>query len=159
MPIYLGVDPGLRNMGWGIVNAEGNILKYIASGTISPKSDLPLTKRLLILHNELEIVIDKYQPYEVAMEEVFVNKNSATSLKLGQARGAIILTIAQKELALYEYAARLVKKSIVGAGGAEKTQIYEMVKILLPQAKIKKFDEADALATAICHINHKVKLR
>lgn len=151
MNIILGIDPGLVNTGWGIISVQHNQLKFIACGTISTKAALPINERIVQIHNALSTVINNYQPTECAIEETFVNKNPATSLKLGHARGAIILSVSLAKIALTEYAATLVKKSVVGVGRAEKHQIAVMVKHFLPTAVIDSEHAADALAVAICH--------
>ena len=154
MAIILGIDPGLVHTGWGVISAEGNSIKYISSGRISPNASLSMAERLKKIYLELKKILELYRPTEVSLEETFVNKNPQTSLKLGQARGAIILTIANFEINIFEYAARLVKKTVVGYGRAEKNQVLEMLKLLLPGAKIDSYDAADAIALAICHASH-----
>jgi crossover junction endodeoxyribonuclease RuvC len=149
--IILGIDPGLRHTGWGIIKTIGSSLKFIAAGTISPDTKLAMSERIFILHQELNEIIKIYAPEEVALEEVFCNNNAATSLKLGQARGAIILCIAINRLLVHEYSTRLIKKSVVGVGAADKNQVQQMVQILLKNAVIESHDASDALATAICH--------
>lgn len=154
MSIILGIDPGLQHTGWGVISKIGNQLKYIDSGVISPDVKLEMSQRIFFLHNALKDIISKYQPNSSALEEVYVNTNSSSSLKLGQARGAIILSMAICGVHISEYATRLVKKSVVGVGSADKKQVLAMVKILLPNANVASFDASDALATAICHANH-----
>lgn len=151
----LAIDPGLRFCGIGVIEVDGSNIHHLHSSTIKPKTTLPLEQRLLALHEGLQQVIDAYQPDEVALEETFVSKNGQSTLKLGQARGAIMLTVSQAGLPLYEYAARLVKKSITGSGAADKTQMGHMVKLMLPKSDAKTEDEADALAIAITHVNHR----
>ncbi|PIR39192.1 MAG: crossover junction endodeoxyribonuclease RuvC [Alphaproteobacteria bacterium CG11_big_fil_rev_8_21_14_0_20_39_49] len=150
----LGIDPGLGHTGWGVISKQDNKISFIDCGVISsnPKENLAL--RLLTIKNGLQEVIQTYSPDQCAIEETFVNKNPLSSLKLGHARGAAILTCSLNGLNPYEYAATLVKKTIVGAGRAEKSQIAMMVKTLLPRAVIKSEDAADALAVAICHCQH-----
>lgn len=150
----LGIDPGLQHTGWGIIEAQGNSLKYIACGTVSSNAEEPIAKRILHLSAGLSHVINLYRPEQVAIEETFINKNAASSLKLGHARGALMLTVSLAGLQLKEYAATLVKKSVVGIGRAEKDQVKMMVKQLLPKAEIGSADAADALAVAICHASH-----
>jgi crossover junction endodeoxyribonuclease RuvC len=152
----LGIDPGLNHTGWGIIEQQrGGMLRYIASGTVSTKPKDPLDMRLLALHQEIERVSDAYKPEEAAIEETFVNVNASSTLKLGNARGALILSLAVAGMPVQEYAATLVKKSIVGAGRAEKGQVGMMVKTLLPACDEQGADALDALAIAICHANHR----
>lgn len=154
----LGIDPGLVSTGWGIIDVKGNQLSFVACGTISPKKDLPMAERLLALHRQLADIITTHKPTQAAIEETFVTENGQSTLKLGQARGALIVTLAAGGLPVAEYAARLVKKSIVGTGRAEKDQIGQMVGVLLPASRAAlatcKHDAADALAVAITHANH-----
>lgn len=156
MTRILGIDPGLVKTGWGIIEYEGSSLRFVACGLIKPDNTLPLASRLVILSNGIRKVIDEYKPDEAAIEETFVNKNAMSSLKLGHARGALMLTICLSEVDLSEYAATLVKKSVTGVGRAEKNQVSVMVKHLMPTAKINSEDEADALAVAICHSSHAI---
>lgn len=151
----LGIDPGLRFTGWGVIDSNGNSLKYVACGVIASDSKSPIALRILTLNQGLNDVIKSYRPDEVAIEETFVNKNPTTSLKLGHARGALMLTASISGFTPYEYAATLVKKSIVGVGRAEKGQVVMMVKQLLPTAEVTSEDAADALAVAICHLSHR----
>jgi len=152
--IIIGLDPGLACTGWGIIAAEGNRLSHIANGQVrtDPKQALPA--RLLRLDEALGQVIAAHAPAEAAIEEVFLNENPQSTLKLGQARGVVLLAAARRGLAVGEYAARLVKKAVVGTGGADKAQIHFMVQRLLPGAKISGADAADALAVAITHAHH-----
>lgn len=150
----LGLDPGLRHTGWGIVEAEGNRLRHVADGALHPDPSLPLAARLVQLHDGLVEVIARYRPSEAAVEETFVNKNPTSTLKLGLARGVVLLCPALAGLPVAEYPANLVKKSVVGAGHAGKEQIQMMVKVLLPGAVLETPDAADALAVAICHAHH-----
>jgi crossover junction endodeoxyribonuclease RuvC len=152
--LILGLDPGLGTTGWGVISADGNRLSHIANGQISTDAKTPLPERLVTLDRALTDLILQYQPDSAAVEEVFVNTNAQSTLKLGQARGVCLLAAARTGMAVGEYAARLVKKSIVGTGGADKTQIQAMIAILLPGAKIAGADAADALAVAICHAHH-----
>lgn len=151
----LGVDPGLQATGWGIIDSSGSALHFVACGTIRSKASYPLAMRLCHLANELAQIITQYTPHSAAIEETFVNNNGASTLKLGQARGALLLTLAQHDLPVGEYAARMVKKAIVGVGQAEKTQVAQMVKILLPQARnaldSSGADALDAIAIALTH--------
>jgi crossover junction endodeoxyribonuclease RuvC len=151
----LGIDPGLRNMGWGIVELAGSRLVYVASGTIRSSDKAPLASRLCALHQGLIGIVASYRPSEAAIEEVFINRDAKATLKLGQARGVALVVPALAGLAVVEYAANLVKKTVVGAGHAEKAQVAMMVKVLLPRwpAAAEDFssDAADALAVAITH--------
>ncbi len=149
--IILGIDPGLGTSGWGVIESIGQRLRYIGCGSISSKASQPLAERLQHLHHELQKIIMVYQPHESALEETFVNKNALSSLKLGHARGALMLTAAMAGLTVAEYAATTLKKSVVGVGRAEKSQVMMMVKQILPQANFDSEDAADALAVAICH--------
>jgi crossover junction endodeoxyribonuclease RuvC len=150
----LGIDPGLQNMGWGIIDADGPRLSHVANGIVhsSPKDDL--AQRLLSLYWGLTDVIDTYGPKTAAVEQTFVNKDGAGTLKLGQARGIAMLVPAQAGLPVGEYAPNKVKKTVVGVGHADKGQVEHMVKIQLPGVKIMGADAADALAIAICHAHH-----
>lgn len=147
----IGIDPGLTKTGVGIIEVKNNSLSFVASETIYSSASDPLAFRLHHFHKSLVEIIKIHQPDEAAIEETFVNKNPLTSLKLGQARGALILSLGLCGLKVSEYSATAVKKAVVGVGRAEKEQIQMMVKILLPKANFKTEDEADALAVAICH--------
>lgn len=147
----IGLDPGLRRTGWGVLETDGNRLKHIAHGTITSRAEDNLALRLLDLHVGLSAVIAEYAPNEAAVEHTFVNKDPVATLKLGQARAVALLVPAQARLPVSEYAPNQVKKSVVGAGHAEKDQVLHMVKLLLPQCGDPKPDEADALAVAITH--------
>lgn len=151
----LGIDPGLRHTGWGVIKQEGNHLSFVGAGRINPDSTLPMAERLCVLSQQLRDVITRYQPDEAAIEETFVNKNASSALKLGQARGAAILTMAQAGLTVSEYAANRIKQSLTGYGHADKTQIQTMIGILLPGSGILAADAADALAVAITHAHHR----
>lgn len=151
----LGIDPGLRRTGWGIVDSDGVRLSYVASGHVESSSDQPLAVRLCELFRGLSAVIAEHAPREAAVEETFVNDNAKATLKLGQARGMAMLAPAMKGLLVAEYAPNLIKKTVVGAGHAEKKQIQAMIGFLLPKARFGSPDEADALAIAICHANHR----
>ncbi len=151
----IGIDPGLRNTGWGIVAAQGTRLSYVADGTIRSDASAPLAERLMQLHDQLSEVVRGFEPDEAAVEETFVNKDARATLKLGQARGIAMLVPAQAGLSVAEYAPNLVKKTVVGAGHADKVQIQAMVKILLPKCTPNSADSADALAIAICHAQHR----
>ncbi len=151
MTVILGVDPGLQRTGWGIIRYHSNQLSYIACGIISSDAKAPLAFRIQQLHDGLQSAIAIYKPEEAAVEETFVNVNPASTLKLGQARGGILLTLSLAHLPVYEYSATLVKKSVVGSGHAAKDQVGMMIKTLLPASKATGADAADALAVAICH--------
>ena len=147
--LILGLDPGLARTGWGIIAATGNRLTHIAHGAITTKAADPLASRLSTLHTGLMALLAAHTPDEAAVEEVFVNKNPQSTLKLGQARGVVLLSVAHIPVA--EHATRLVKKAIVGTGAAEKAQVIAMVQRLLPGCGPLGEDEADALAVAIAH--------
>lgn len=146
----LGIDPGLRTLGWGIIEAQGTRLSHVANGLCHSDGD-DLGERLLSLHNQVSEVIDGYRPDQAAIEQTFVNKDGAGTLKLGQARGVALLTLAKAGLPVGEYAPNRVKKTVVGVGHADKGQILHMVKLQLPGCNPKGADAADALAIAICH--------
>ena len=150
----LGLDPGLGTTGWGLFQAKGNRLSHIANGQLKTDTAAPLPERLADLSRQLETLIAEVQPDAAAVEEVFVNKNPQSTLKLGQARGVVLMTAARGGIPVAEYAARLVKKAVVGNGNAEKMQVHAMVSRLLPGAKIAGPDAADALAIAITHAHH-----
>ena len=150
----LGVDPGLRFTGWGVIEADGNRLRHVANGQIRTDSAAPLPKRLAALAEQLEELIAEHRPGAAAAEEVFVNKNPQSTLKLGQARGVVLMCAARSGIDVGEYSPALVKKAVVGTGGAEKTQVHAMIARLLPGAKIAGPDAADALAVAITHAHH-----
>ena len=152
--IILGLDPGLGTTGWGVIRKEGNRLSHIDNGEIETDAKLPLANRLLLLDAKLSAVIETFRPDAVAVEEVFVNKNPQSTLKLGQARGVVLLGAAKARVVVTEYAARLVKKSVVGTGKADKAQIAAMLKVLMPGLKLAGEDAADALAVAITHAHH-----
>lgn len=147
----LGLDPGLRRTGWGVIVTEGSRLTHVAHGVIAPKDSLAFSERLLALFNGVIAVIEAHQPDEAAIEETFVNNNPSSTLKLGHARAAAMIAPAKAGLLVAEYAATVVKKSVVGTGGADKAQVAFMIKRLLPTAGDPKTDAADALAVAICH--------
>jgi crossover junction endodeoxyribonuclease RuvC len=151
----LGIDPGLRRTGWGVVVIEGNRLSFIACGSVPTDEKAMLAVRLLAIHDGLRRVVDDYGPDEAAVEATFVNKDATATLKLGQARGIAMLVPAIAGLPVAEYAPNLVKKTIVGAGHSEKVQIRMMVKVLLPKADPQSDDAADALAIAVCHAHHR----
>ncbi len=155
----IGIDPGLRRCGWGVIESTGNRLSYIASGTVTPAVDLDLPRRLVLLFEGLSDLIRTYRPDEAAVEETFVSAGARSALQLGQARGIALMTPASLGLPVGEYAANLVKKSVVGSGHADKAQIQLMVKTLMPSADFKGADAADALAIAICHAHHRTSLK
>jgi crossover junction endodeoxyribonuclease RuvC len=151
--IILGVDPGLVNTGWGIITRDGANLKFVACGTIVTSAKAEMPERLRQINKNLKEVLESYTIDSAAVEEIFVNTNNLTSLKLGHARGAIILTLSLADISVSEYSAKNVKKAVVGTGGAQKEQVGMMIKVLLPKATVKSEHEADALAVAICHAN------
>jgi crossover junction endodeoxyribonuclease RuvC len=151
----IGIDPGLRNTGWGVIEAEGTRLSYVADGSVHSDAEAPLASRLLQIHTQLVGILQRYAPDEAAIEETFVNKDARATLKLGQARGAAMLAPALAGISVAEYAPNVVKKSVVGAGHAEKDQVKHMVKVLLPRAELNTADSTDALAIAICHAHHR----
>lgn len=155
----LGLDPGLRATGWGVIEVDGNRLTHVADGTVRPPPDGSFAARLVALRASLAGVIDTYRPDEAAVEETFVNRNPASALRLGQARGVVLLAPAEAGLPVAEYPANLVKKSIVGAGHADKNQIATMVRALLAIGGISSSDAGDALAVAICHAHHRATRR
>ena len=151
----LGIDPGLRRTGWGVIEVEGNRLLFIGCGSVEPPQDLPLASRLLAIHEGLATVLGDFRPVEAAVEQTFVNKDGVATLKLGQARGVAMLSPAMFGISVSEYAPNQVKKTVVGAGHADKNQIMVMLKVLLPKAEPKSSDAADALAVAITHAHHR----
>ena len=150
----LGLDPGLGTTGWGLIEADGNRLRHIANGQLKTDSGVELPRRLAHLADQLEALLAEHRPDSAAVEEVFVNKNPQSTLKLGQARGVVIMVAARTGVDVGEYAARLVKKAVVGNGNADKVQVHAMVATLLPGVKIVGPDAADALAVAITHAHH-----
>jgi crossover junction endodeoxyribonuclease RuvC len=150
----LGLDPGLGRTGWGLVASDGSRLSHIANGSISSDASLELAPRLVQLFERLSDVVDRLEPQEAGVEETFVNRNPASTLKLGQARGVVMLVPALRGIPIGEYAPNQIKKSVVGTGHAAKEQIRAMVRVLLPGVKIENADAADALAVAICHAHH-----
>jgi crossover junction endodeoxyribonuclease RuvC len=151
----LGIDPGLRITGWGLVEAEGNRLRHVADGVVMTDSEDSVPTRLRALHQALSALIDAHNPHEAAVEETYVNTNATATLKLGYARGVALLAPALAGLPVAEYGAKTVKMSVVGTGGADKNQVGLMVRRLLPGAILKRADAADALAVAICHAHHR----
>ena len=167
--IILGLDPGLGTTGWGVIAKDGNRLSHIDNGEISTDAKLPLANRLVLLDEKLRAVIEHFRPEQAAVEEVLVNKNAQSTLKLGQARGVafsgtliatgqargvVLLGAARSRIPVTEYAARLVKKSVVGTGKADKAQIAAMLRVLMPGLKLAGEDAADALAVAVTHAHH-----
>src|SRR3954447_20423070 len=156
LPIrILGIDPGLRRTGWGVIESFGNRLTFIGCGSVEPPDNLPLANWLLAIHDGLTKVLGDYAPAEAAVEQTFVNKDGVATLKLGQARGVAMLSPAMFGIAVAEYAPNQVKKTVVGAGHADKHQILVMLKLLLPKADPQSADAADALAVAITHAHHR----
>jgi crossover junction endodeoxyribonuclease RuvC len=150
----LGLDPGLGTTGWGVIDADGNRLAHVANGQIRTDTAASLPKRLVALAEQLEALIAEHRPDGAACEEVFVNKNPQSTLKLGQARGVVLMCAARAGIEVGEYSPTLVKKAVVGTGGAEKAQVHAMVSRLLPGVNIAGPDAADALAVAITHAHH-----
>ena len=157
--VILGLDPGLGTTGWGVIRVDGNRLSHVANGQLKTNAGAPLTERLADLAAQVEAVIVEHRPEAAAVEEVFVNKNPQSTLKLGQARGVVLMIAGRSGIAVGEYAGRLVKKAVVGTGGAEKPQVHAMIARLLPGAKIAGPDAADALAVAITHAHHLASAR
>ncbi|WP_427025820.1 crossover junction endodeoxyribonuclease RuvC [Aureimonas ureilytica] len=151
----IGIDPGLRRTGWGVVETVGNSLRFVASGTVTSDAKLDLASRLRQIHDGLSAVVHHHQPDEAAVEQTFVNKDAVATLKLGQARGVALLVPALAGLPVAEYAPNAVKKAVIGVGHGEKAQIHMMVKVLMPRATFEGDDAADALAIAICHTHHR----
>src|SRR5579862_9461138 len=149
----IGLDPGLRHTGWGVIDAAGNRLSHVAAGVVHTRDALSLAERLSELYGQLNAVLDRFAPDAAAVEETFVNKNPSSTLRLGMARGVVLLVPAERGLPVFEYATNLVKKSIVGVGHADKTQVEMKVRKLLPGAEADE-DASDALAVAICHAHH-----
>lgn len=157
--IILGLDPGLGTTGWGLIRAEGNRLSHLANGRLRTDAQAPLPRRLAHLDAMLAALIADHAPQAAAVEEVFVNTNAQSTLKLGQARGVILCAAARSGIDVGEYKPSTVKKSVVGVGNAAKEQVHAMVARLLPGVKIDGADAADALAVAICHAHHLASAR
>jgi crossover junction endodeoxyribonuclease RuvC len=155
MVMLLGLDPGLRFTGWGVIEVDGNRLRHVADGAIATDSADPVPERLKVLHNALMGMLERLRPDEAAVEETYLNRGGAASLKLGYARGVALLAPALAGVPVTEYGAKSVKKAVVGTGGADKHQVETMVRRLLPGALIRRADAADALAVAICHAHHR----
>jgi crossover junction endodeoxyribonuclease RuvC len=151
----LGIDPGLRRTGWGLIGCEGNRLIYLACGSVETNDKRSLAERLVTIHDGLTRIVDEFRPDEAAVEATFVNRDATATLKLGQARGIALLVPAKAGLSVAEYAPNLIKKTIVGAGHAEKAQIRLMIGVLLPKADPQSDDAADALAIAVTHAHHR----
>jgi crossover junction endodeoxyribonuclease RuvC len=151
----LGIDPGLRRTGWGVLDVAGNRLAFVACGSIESNALAAMAERLVTIHDGLRRVIEEYHPEEAAVEATFVNKDAAATLKLGQARGVALLVPGLAGIAVAEYAPNVVKKSIVGAGHGDKAQVRMMIGVLLPRADPKSEDAADALAIAVTHAHHR----
>ncbi|WBV41915.1 crossover junction endodeoxyribonuclease RuvC [Pseudoroseomonas cervicalis] len=151
----LGLDPGLQHTGWGVVESSGSRLRHLGDGVISTTADLSLAERLCQIHRALNTLLDLWKPDEAAVEHTYVNKNPGAALKLGQARGVVLLAPAMAGLPVAEYQAMEVKRAVVGTGHADKVQVAEMVRRLLPGATLKRADASDALAVAICHAHHR----
>ena len=155
MAKLLGIDPGLRFTGWGLLEADGNRLRHLADGVIATDSSDSVPARLKMLHDALAALLAELRPDEAAVEETYVNRNGSATLKLGYARGVALLGPALLGIPVSEYAAKSVKLAVVGTGGADKGQVQQMVRRLLPGARIGSADAADALAVAICHAHHR----
>jgi crossover junction endodeoxyribonuclease RuvC len=151
----IGLDPGLRHTGWGVIEAIGNRLIAVDAGAVHSDARAPLAERLAALFDALTAVLERYAPAEAAVEETFVNKNASSTLKLGLARGVVLLAPAKRGIPVAEYSANAVKKAVVGVGHAEKAQVEMMVRRLLPACELRSADAADALAIAICHAHHR----
>ncbi len=151
----LGIDPGLRRTGWGVVAIDGDRLSFLACGSLATDGSAALASRLLAIHDGLRRVVEQHAPDEAAVEATFVNKDASATLKLGQARGVAMLVPAIAGVPVAEYAPNLVKKTIVGAGHSEKMQVRMMIGVLLPKADPQTDDAADALAIAVCHAHHR----
>lgn len=150
----LGLDPGLRRTGWGVIDSADNCLRFVASGAVTADPKRALADRLKQLHDGVARLIELWTPDAAAIEEIFVNRNPGSTLRLGQARGVVMLAPARAGIDVHEYAANAVKKSVVGVGHADKAQVQAMIGMLLPAAGPQSADAADALAVAICHAHH-----
>jgi crossover junction endodeoxyribonuclease RuvC len=159
MAILLGIDPGLRFTGWGVIEASGSRLRHVADGVIATDGAETVPERLKALHAALLALLAEWRPDEAAVEETYVNRNGAATLKLGYARGVALLAPALAGIPVAEYGAKAVKAAVVGTGGAEKEQVQMMVRRLLPGATLRRADAADALAVAICHAHHRATRR
>jgi crossover junction endodeoxyribonuclease RuvC len=155
----LGLDPGLRRTGWGVIRVEGNRLSHLGHGIVAPDEKAPFSERLLALFEGISAVVAEWSPDEAAIEETFMNNNAASALKLGHARAAAMLAPARAGLPVAEYAARLVKKSVVGTGAADKDQVAFMIARILPGSAGAAADAADALAVAVAHAHARTRAR
>ncbi len=155
MLTLLGIDPGLRFTGWGVIEVHGNRLRHVADGVLATESADAVPARLRLLHDGLQALMARYCPDEAAVEETYVNRNGQATLKLGYARGVALLAPALAGIPVIEYGAKAVKSAVVGTGNADKVQVADMVRRLLPGATLKRADAADALAVAICHAHHR----
>ncbi len=155
MTRLMGIDPGLRFTGWGVIEAHGNRLRHIADGVIATDNANAVPHRLKFLHDALTALFLQHVPDEAAVEETYVNRNGAATLKLGYARGVALLAPAMAGISVAEYGAMEVKRAVVGTGAATKEQVEMMVRRLLPGATLRRADAADALAVAICHAHHR----
>jgi len=151
----IGIDPGLRRTGWGIVEVAGNRLSFLGCGSVTTREQDGLAERLLTIHDGLARIVDEFKPHEAAVEATFVNKDAKATLKLGQARGIAMVVPARAGVPVAEYAPNVVKKSIVGAGHGDKAQVRMMIGVLLPKADPRSDDAADALAIAVTHAHHR----
>ena len=151
----IGIDPGLRHTGWGVIEQNGQHLSYVADGSVQSDAAAPLAERLLQIYSALAAVLREHTPDEAAVEETFVNRDARATLKLGQARGIALVVPASLGIGVSEYAPNVIKKSVVGSGHAEKDQVKHMVRLLLPRAQMNTADSTDALAIAICHAHHR----
>ena len=155
MTVLLGIDPGLRFTGWGVIEVHGNRLRHVADGVIATDGDAPVPSRLRALHDSLTALFGEHGPDEAAVEETYVNRNGSATLKLGYARGVCLLAPAMIGIPVAEYGAMEVKRAVVGTGAAAKEQVAMMVRRLLPGATLRRADASDALAVAICHAHHR----
>jgi crossover junction endodeoxyribonuclease RuvC len=153
--LLLGIDPGLRFTGWGLIDVQGNRLRHVADGVLTTDAEDPVPQRLRVLHDGLTALLALHRPDEAAVEETYVNRNGAATLKLGYARGVALLAPALAGIPVIEYGAKAVKSAVVGTGNADKVQVADMVRRLLPGATLKRADASDALAVAICHAHHR----
>lgn len=151
----IGIDPGLRRTGWGLIESQANSLRFVAAGTVRSDDKAPLAQRLCQIHDGLDAVLRELAPEEAAVEQTFVNRDATATLKLGQARGVAMLVPARAGLLVAEYAPNAVKKAVIGVGHGDKKQIQMMVRVLMPKAVVDSDDAADALAIAICHAHHR----